>query len=61
LEVGYPVWKMPLFKAFAKNKQKIFLLRMDSHSEETLKKVKKNLGKEKLYLLRTIKGLIKNS
>jgi len=33
---GYPRWKIPLFKSFARRKQKIYLIRMDSHLKETL-------------------------
>lgn len=41
---GYPEWKMPLFKGFAKNGQIIKLLRADSHNAETLDLVKTALG-----------------
>ncbi|MBU0605093.1 MAG: class I SAM-dependent methyltransferase [Candidatus Omnitrophica bacterium] len=41
---GYPVWKRPLYKAFAGNGQKLQLLQEDSHDEETLFKVKKTLS-----------------
>jgi len=37
---GYPEWKMPLFEGFAKNGQRIKLLRADSHSTETIDLVK---------------------
>lgn len=30
---GYPEWKMPVYKAFARKSQKVHLLRGDSHSE----------------------------
>jgi predicted O-methyltransferase YrrM len=41
---GYPGSRIPIYKAFAKPKQKLILLRMDSHKEETLEKVRKILG-----------------
>ena len=48
---GYPVWKVPLYRSFAKGKQKVYLLRADSHRQETLEKVKKILGDRKLDFL----------
>jgi len=48
---GYAKWKISLFKAFAKNKQKIYLLRIDSCSKKTLEKVKRILDKQKLDFL----------
>jgi cephalosporin hydroxylase len=41
---GYPVWKIPLYKSFAREKQKIYLIRADSHSYKTLDKVKEILN-----------------
>ncbi|MEM3393777.1 MAG: class I SAM-dependent methyltransferase, partial [Candidatus Methanomethylicia archaeon] len=40
---GYPKWKIPIYKSFLKNGQKIFLIRSDSHKKSTYKKVKKIL------------------
>ncbi|MDD2753533.1 MAG: class I SAM-dependent methyltransferase [Candidatus Portnoybacteria bacterium] len=40
----YPWWKLRLFKSFARNKQQIYLIRKDSHREETLAEVKKILN-----------------
>jgi len=37
---GYPEWKIPLYQSFAKGKQKIKLLRADSHNPKTLELVK---------------------
>jgi len=37
---GYPTWKVPIYQAFAKKGQTMSLVRQDSHSEETLGKVK---------------------
>lgn len=37
---GYPKWRIPLYKAFARRKQKIRLIRANSHSSITLEKVK---------------------
>ena len=48
---GYPRWKIPLYKSFAKNNQKIHLLREDSHSPKTLEKVKAILKGKKLDFL----------
>ena len=47
----FPEWKMTLYKSFAQNKQKIHLIRSDSHDIETLKRTKKLLGKQKLEFL----------
>lgn len=37
---GYPAYKIPLYKAFAQNEQKIHLIRANSHSISTFKKIK---------------------
>jgi predicted O-methyltransferase YrrM len=37
---GYPAWKIKLYQAFHLSGQKMDLLRVDSHSSETLEKVK---------------------
>jgi cephalosporin hydroxylase len=34
---GYSAWRVPLYQDFARKRQKIHLLRGDSHSDETLK------------------------
>jgi len=36
---SYPAWKIPLYKAFAQKKQKIHLIRANSHSNATLEKI----------------------
>jgi predicted O-methyltransferase YrrM len=41
---GYPIWKRPFYKAFARSGQKLRLIREDSHSPETLLKVEKILS-----------------
>ena len=41
---GYPAWKIPLYKSFARAKQKIYLIRADSHNYKTLDKVKEILN-----------------
>jgi cephalosporin hydroxylase len=41
---GYPAWKIPLYKSFAREKQKIYLIRADSHNYKTLDKVKEILN-----------------
>ncbi len=48
---GYSQWRSFLYKSFALPKQKIHLLRMDSHKEETLEKVKTILNGKKLDFL----------
>jgi len=48
---GYPKWKIPLYKSFAKGNQKIYLIREDSHEEETLRLVKNILGNKKVDFL----------
>ncbi len=48
---GYPEWKIPIYRAFAKSNQKISLLREDSHKMETLEKVKKILNGEQIDFL----------
>ena len=37
---GYLRWKIPLYKSFRLPRQKLHLIRADSHSQETLEKVK---------------------
>ncbi len=37
---SYPAWKIPLYKSFARKKQKIHLIRANSHSNATLEKIK---------------------
>jgi cephalosporin hydroxylase len=41
---GYPEWETPFYQAFAKDGQDLHLLREDSHTPETLEKVKKILA-----------------
>jgi len=48
---GYPEWKIPIYQAFAKENQKIYLLRKDSHHNETLEEVKKILNGNQLDFL----------
>jgi predicted O-methyltransferase YrrM len=48
---GYPEWKIPIYKAFAKKNQKLYLLKEDSHKEETLEEVKKILNGNQLDFL----------
>lgn len=48
---GYPKWKIPLYKSFAKKNQKIYLIRANSHKQETLEKVKKILDDKKVDFL----------
>lgn len=48
---GYSVFKIPLYKSFSRGKQKIHLVRADSHKKETLKKIKSILGNKKIDFL----------
>jgi predicted O-methyltransferase YrrM len=48
---GYPEWKIPVYQAFAKENQKLYLLRKDSHKQETLEEVKKILNGNQLDFL----------
>jgi predicted O-methyltransferase YrrM len=48
---GYPEWKTPIYKFFKKKKQKLFLLREDSHLEQTVKKIKEILNDKKIDFL----------
>lgn len=48
---GYPRWKTPLYRRFAKRRQDLRLIRGDSHAPETLARVKEMLGGQELDLL----------
>jgi predicted O-methyltransferase YrrM len=48
---GYPWWKTILYRSFASRKQKITLMRVDSHLDATLNDVKKMLGGRKVDFL----------
>jgi cephalosporin hydroxylase len=41
---GYPEWRAPLYRAFARDEQRIELLRADSHAEATRDLVREQLG-----------------
>jgi len=41
---GYPEWKIPIYQAFKKENQRLYLLRKDSHKKETLDEVLKILN-----------------
>jgi len=41
---GYPAWKIPIYKMFANGRQKIKLVRADSHRPESLENVRAALG-----------------
>jgi len=48
---GYPLWKVPLYKAFARPGQRLDLVRRDSHSASTFAHVQSLLGDRKLDFL----------
>lgn len=48
---GYSFWSIPLYKSFATGKQRIELVRADSHDPGTLEKVKRILNGGELDLL----------
>ncbi|MEM1858754.1 MAG: class I SAM-dependent methyltransferase, partial [Desulfurococcaceae archaeon] len=48
---GYPEWRVPLYKSFAKERQRVHLIRADSHDPKTLGIVKRILGDRKLDFL----------
>lgn len=48
---GYPSWRIPIYKSFAKGNQKIHLIREDSHDRRTLEKAKSILNGKELNLL----------
>jgi len=41
---GYPKWKMPFYESFAKSRQRVYLVRGDSHDSVTFRNVKRILG-----------------
>ena len=45
---GYPNWKLPLYKSFVGPKQRIHLIREDSHSQKAVDSVRKALNGKKL-------------
>lgn len=48
---GYPEWKVPILRSFAKSGQTIELLRVDSHLDETFMRVSSILGEQQLDML----------
>ena len=48
---GYPLWKVPLYRAFARPEQRLDLVRGDSHSASTFAHVQSLLGGRKLDFL----------
>jgi predicted O-methyltransferase YrrM len=48
---GYPAWKIPLYRAFARRSQRLDLVRGDSHAETTVARVRALLAGEQLDFL----------
>lgn len=48
---GYPLWKTPLYKKFAKKSQHLHLLRCNSHAESTVEEVKKKSPSNKFDVI----------
>ena len=48
---GYPAWRIPLYKAFARSSQRLDLIRGDSHDHQTFERVRSLLGGAQLDLL----------
>lgn len=48
---GYPEWKTPIYKLFKKDEQQLFLLREDSHLEQTVTKIKEILNGKQIDFL----------
>ncbi|MGQ9514810.1 MAG: O-methyltransferase [Thermoproteota archaeon] len=44
----YPSWKTNFYRSFSRGKQKLYLLRADSHNIKTVRQVQKILGKSKV-------------
>ncbi|WP_371803617.1 class I SAM-dependent methyltransferase [Candidatus Lokiarchaeum ossiferum] len=48
---GYPEWKIPLYKSFARENQQIKLIRADSHELESLEILKNELNGQEIDFL----------
>ena len=48
---SYPVWKIPLYESFARYRQRIYLVRQDSHRLATLSRTEEILNGNKLDFL----------
>lgn len=48
---GYPKWKIPLYKSFARVGQRIYLIRADSHDPDTLESINQVLVHRKVDFL----------
>ncbi|MGB9831434.1 MAG: hypothetical protein ACPLSP_05110 [Fervidicoccus fontis] len=55
---GYPAWKISFYKSFAVDNQRIYLIRADSHSPKTLKKVKEILSSKNVDFLSSLAAII---
>lgn len=49
--IDYPAWREPLYRAFARDRQRIELLREDSHARPALEKMRSLLGGRDLDVL----------
>lgn len=48
---GYPIWRIPLFKMFTRDRQKLYLIRADSHDKATQDRVESILKRKEVDLL----------
>ena len=48
---GYPAWRAPLYRSFAKPGQRVHLLRRDSHDPATLEALRETLGGRRVDFL----------
>jgi predicted O-methyltransferase YrrM len=48
---GYPEWKLPILHSFAQGGQTLTFLRADSHADETIESVRKELAGQEVDLL----------
>jgi predicted O-methyltransferase YrrM len=51
LPIGYPLWRVKLYKSFVNDDKKLYLVRSDSHNIKTVNIVEKILNNDKLDFL----------